>query len=57
MAELIQTENAYLKRTRDSYKSAHADTAGIICWDSVTGGAAARAKADAGFANGSRNSL
>jgi len=27
MAELIQTENAYLKRTRDSYKSAHADTA------------------------------
>ena len=27
MAELIQTENAYLKRTRDSYKSAYADTA------------------------------
>ncbi|PVH78780.1 hypothetical protein DL98DRAFT_633765 [Cadophora sp. DSE1049] len=25
MAELIQTENAYLKRTRDSYKSSYAD--------------------------------
>jgi simple sugar transport system substrate-binding protein len=43
---LDPAENYQLMKT---YLAAHADTAGIICWDSVTGGAAARAKADAGL--------
>ena len=43
---LDPAENYQLMKT---YLAAHADTAGIICWDSLTGGAAARAKVDAGF--------
>ena len=43
---LDPAENYQLMKT---YLAAHADTAGIICWDSLTGGAAARAKADAGL--------
>ena len=43
---LDPAENYQLMKT---YLAAHNDAAGIVCWDSVTGGAAARAKADAGL--------
>ena len=31
------------------YLTAHPETRGIVCWDSLTGSAAARAKADVGM--------
>jgi simple sugar transport system substrate-binding protein len=43
---LDPAENYQLMKT---YLAAHPTTAGIICWDSVTGSAAARAKSEAGM--------
>ena len=43
---LDPAENYQLMKT---YLAAHPETAGVICWDSVTGATAARAKSDAGL--------